>query len=430
MTRKTNFEGYDNISIEFLNKQNKSTSHVYKAYFRHFLKFTGKTGQQILDSKKADKNFETENKVMEFKQWMKTQKTPQGKPYSDNTIKTIIKTVMSFFQSNRTPLQLITSEKRKLNEKAKRTNQDYELTNETISKMALVGDLREKYILLLGKSFGLRVSDFTKLTYEKFKSIDLDQEPPIYIGETQTEKEGVNAYPFIDSDALPIVKAYLEYLNPKKDKPNNEKIITIQNEELSTILQILAKKANINLGGKRLRFHCLRKYLITNISIGTSESKWKQIIGKANPEEPYVNTTGLREIYLKAMERTTCINTNGNGKVSKLSEELTEAINKINRHETTIAILADTSKKKDSEIKEMKQTITEHADELKRLDKIYGTNIKEVMKTIAEGLRQDTIQKLNKIHPRDKAENEIAGNLIILESLLESIKIPEPETKK
>jgi len=49
--------------------------------------------------------------------------------------------------------------------------------------MKLVGDLREKYILLLGKSFGLRVGDFTALTYGTFRSINLDQEPPISIGE-------------------------------------------------------------------------------------------------------------------------------------------------------------------------------------------------------------------------------------------------------
>jgi ribosomal protein S2 len=37
-------------------------------------------------------------------------------------------------------------------------------------------------------------------------------------------------------------------LDSNKDKPNSERVIPINDEELSSIIQSLAKKANINLG--------------------------------------------------------------------------------------------------------------------------------------------------------------------------------------
>jgi CRISPR/Cas system CSM-associated protein Csm2 small subunit len=181
-----------------------------------------------------------------------------------------------------------------------------------------VGNLREKYIVLLGKSFGLRAGDFVTLTYGCFRSINLDDETPIFIGEFQTQKEGVTAYPFIDSDALPILKAVLD---SNKNKPNDERIITVSEDELSSIIQSLAVKANINLGGKHLRFHCFRKWLIDRLSSMMSESKWKQIVGKAISEGAYVSNFELKESYSKAMKLTTVL-LNGNGKVSKKVEEM------------------------------------------------------------------------------------------------------------
>jgi hypothetical protein len=378
MTRTDDFTGLDDVCIKFLKQQNHSTQLTYKSFLKIVLEFTGMTGQQILESKKADKNNEWEQRVLDFKQWMKE------KNFSDNTTKSAITTLKSFFNCYRTPLLFNQSEKRKLNGRAQRVTQDYELSNEDITKMISVGDLRERYIILLGKSLGLRVSDFTTLTYGTFRSINLNQEPPIYIGKLQTEKEGVTAFPFIDSDVLPIVKSILDI---NKDKPNDKKIITVQNEELSTILQTLATKAGINLGGKHLRFHCLRKYLCDRLSINTSDSKWKQIVGKAVSEDAYVSPLELREIYLKAMKYTT-ISTNGNGKVTKLSEELTELRNKINKQNAIIDALFENSTKKDLELAEVKSEL-----------KAVSTVVKAIAnsdfyKEMAEGIHEKLANKI------------------------------------
>jgi hypothetical protein len=378
VTRTDDFTGLDDVCIKFLKQQNHSTQLTYKSFLKIVLEFTGMTGQQILESKKADKNNEWEQKVLDFKQWMKE------KNFSDNTTKSAITTLKSFFNCYRTPLSFNQSEKRKLNGRAQRVTQDYELSNEDITKMFSVGDLRERYIVLLGKSLGLRVGDFTTLTYGTFRSINLDQEPPIYMGKLQTEKEGVTAFPFIDSDVLPIVKSILDI---NKGKPNDKKIITVQNEELSTILQTLATKAGINLGGKHLRFHCLRKYLCDRLSINTSDSKWKQIVGKAISEDAYVSPLELREIYLKAMKYTT-ISTNGNGKVTKLSEELTELNNKINKQNAIIDALFQNSTKKDLELEAVKS-------ELKALSNvILAIADSDIYKEMAEGIHEKMADKI------------------------------------
>ena len=192
------------------------------------------------------------------------------------------------------------------------------LTNDDLAKMVFVGNLGEKYIILLGKSFGLRAGDFVTLTYGCFRSINLSSEAPVFIEEFQTQKEGVTAYPFIDSDALPILKAVLD---SNKNKADSERIITVIDDELSSIMQVLAKKANISLGGKHVRFHCFRKWLIDRLSSMMSESKWKQIVGKAISEGAYVSSFELKESYSKVMKLTTVL-TNGNDKVSKQVEEM------------------------------------------------------------------------------------------------------------
>jgi len=319
------------------------------------------TGQQILESKRADKNYEWEKKVIAFKQWMKTQKTPKGDFYSDNAANTAINTLRSFFDFYRTPLQFSQNENRKLNGKAHRVTRDYMLTNDDIAKMVMVGNLREKYVVLQGKSFGLRAGDFASLTYGCFRSVNLDGEAPIFLDEFQTQKEGVTAYPFIDGDALPILKAVLD---SNKDKPDSERIITVNEDELSSIVQKLAQKANINLGDKNLRFHCFRKYLIDRLSSMMSESKWKQIVGKAISEDAYVSQFELKESYAKAMKLTTVF-TNGTGEVSKVVEEIQVEFQLAKSQ--LVDIIAQQKKDKDDlvqQIKGMYEFVHKHLDPL------------------------------------------------------------------
>jgi len=180
----------------------------------------------------------------------------------------------------------------------------------------------EKYILLVGKSVGLRVGDFLNITYGKLRSLNLNAEAPIFIGETVTMKEHVKAYPFLDSDSIPIVKAILERNPQAKD---TDRILDYTDASLTQSIQRLMAKAHIDTHGQIARFHNLRKYLIDRLSAVASESQWKQIVGKKIEEGAYISQDQLRDVYLRAMPS---IIINGNGKnlvkVEALESEVKE----------------------------------------------------------------------------------------------------------
>lgn len=302
----------DSVITEFLNHQKRSTRNTYTSYCRRLKEFTNETGKEILANPKLWKK-----KIFGFQQQL------IEKGYSECYAQSACGMIRGFFAYNDMPLFFNHGDSKRLAERNRKT-EDYLFSKEDISRMAMVGNLKERYVLLVGKSIGLRAGDFVNLTYGKFRGLKLDSEAPVFIGETITQKEHVKAFPFLDSDALPIIKAMLE---ANTDKPNNMEILMtkskkkhntlqkMQDSELSYILQSLGKRAKIENGSKRIRFHCLRKYLSDRLSSAMSESKWKQIVGKKISEGAYISADSLREDYLRAMP--TIAISNDNGKIKK-----------------------------------------------------------------------------------------------------------------
>jgi integrase len=288
----------DKATETWLNAQKKSTMPVYKTYWGYFIEFMGLTGDKIIESRKTDKDYNWEKQVMDFKQWM-----INNKGQSDNSAKTASATVRGFFSFHRLPLQFRRSESAKLSE-AKRKYEDYKFSREDLQKMVEVADLTEKYVIVVGKSFGLRAGDFLRLVRGDLEPY-VEREPPISIGEKETEKKGVMAYSFIDSDAKPIIKLMLDYMSTKGYVNPTDKMLSFGDEiQLTRVLRRVAVKACIKFGNKRIRFHCLRKFLIDRLSSHMSESKWKQIVGKTISEGAYVSSESLREDYARAMSET------------------------------------------------------------------------------------------------------------------------------
>jgi len=58
----------DKAVDEFLNSQTKEgTFKTYKTQMKQYLEFTGKTGQQLIDEKKADTTFQVENSMLAYR---------------------------------------------------------------------------------------------------------------------------------------------------------------------------------------------------------------------------------------------------------------------------------------------------------------------------------------------------------------------------
>lgn len=331
-----------------------STKATYKTAMKMYLDFTGKTGKELLEIKKADTEFKVEDTMAVFKKWLLEEKwkiEKKNKPYSSSFAVNCMMTARSFYAYYRMPLIFRKQEAKTLKQKT-RTTIDYLFDKDDLAKMALVGDLKQRYILLVGKSVGLRASDFTAFTYCTLRSLKLDNDAPIAIGEINTIKENVPAFPFLDSDAIPIVKQILE---SNKEKLDSDKVIADTEDNLSVVLQTLAKKAGIDPHGKRIRFHCLRKFAIDKLSAHASESQWKQIIGKAISEGAYVSQDQLRSIFNRAMPSMLI---NGNGIKAKKLMELENAIVESQKQILNLTTINQTLVKKIEELESQTKTMS------------------------------------------------------------------------
>ncbi len=287
-----NFEG-DKATLEWLNAQKASTRSSYKWNWSKFLEMVEMTGDEIIESRKNDEVFHWEKVVYDTKVALEQK-------FSSGTAKAIGTAARSFFAYHRSPLQFRRQEKKRLTE-ASVVNEDYRFSVDDLRAMAAVANLTEKYVLIVGKSIGLRDGDFRKLTRGDLEPY-IDREAPVSIGKLNTGKENVPAYPFLDSDAVEVVKLMLKAMNSKgKTAPETKMVSFHKHSQTSLIVRNLVKRAGINVGNKRTRFHCLRKFLIDRLSSFMSESKWKQICGKKIKESAYVSPDSLREDFKRAM---------------------------------------------------------------------------------------------------------------------------------
>jgi integrase len=290
----------DKASETWLGSQKRTTYWAYKTHWKRFAEFTGLNGDQILESKRNDKDFAWEAKVLEFKNWLMREPLL----LSPNSATAASQAIRGFFAYYRVPLVFQRRETRKLNEHPRKT-EDYRFSLQDLRKMDEVSDLQERYVVRAGKSFGFRAGDFLRLTRGDIEPY-VNGEPPVSIGSYHTQKEGVPAWPFLDSDALPIVKLVLEKMTRDGRTKQTERLLTYKKElELSRVLRRIADRSGVNPGSKLIRFHCLRKFLSDHLSSHMSESKWKQIVGKKISESAYISPDELRKDYLRAMPETT-----------------------------------------------------------------------------------------------------------------------------
>jgi len=376
----------EDLEKNWLDSLKTSSKRVYERGWEYFKEYCNMTTEQILEAKKQEENGEWKNKLFGFKKWLL-----EEKGLSPNTAKTATGIIRGFFQYYETPIMLRRNERIRI-DKASRSTRDYKFSRKDVAKMALIGNLEEQYILLAGKSFGLRASDFLRLTFGHFRQLDLTEELPIPLGEIYTTKKDIRAYPFIDSDSLPIIKAILEANKHRNDK---DRIITVRTSELTVILQRLAHKANIQHGDSRIRFHNLRKFLITRLSASMSESQWKQIIGKSISEDAYVSTELLRKAFERALKDITVMSGNGNGHSAKV-ELLIKAIKQLEDEnagrKTRIDLLQSDLKTVKEDKAELEKKFEDGAKSLEKLQEQVKV-LSDAFLVYQEGVKQELRKK-------------------------------------
>jgi integrase len=309
-------EKKDEAKEEWLNSQKEHTRRYYRAWFAKFEEFTKMAAEEILAARNVDKAGTWEAKVLSFKSWLLNEKK-----LSDYTATAYAMSVRGFFSYHRVPLQFRPIESKRIGERSRLT-EDYRFSLADLKKLYEVADVEERYVIMAGKSFGLRAGDFLALTRGDLEPY-VSHEPPASIGAIKTAKEKVQAYPFIDTDSQPIIKLMLEKLTREGKTKPNERITSFSKEiQLTRILQRLVVRAGLEVGNKEVRFHCLRKFLSDHLASHMSESKWKQIVGKKISEGAYISPDELRKDYTRAMEETTFGRQVDLEKRAKLSEEI------------------------------------------------------------------------------------------------------------
>ena len=324
---------------EFLDSiVNPNTRKGYRIGIKKFYEWFGKSPREILEARKDDLTQRSGEDLIEYRnraaRFEKEIEKFHGyllkQGYTTNTSRALTIGIRQLFRYYQMPVIMRAGSKVT---KTVKTSKNFPLRIEHVRRMFEVADLRERVILSMATDLGLRISDFIRIKKGALPS--LTQDPPVGF-DVMTGKEEVVAHGFLSAETIGLLKVYIPTLQ-KKDNPflfpSNGKR-PISDEWLNQLLRKLAEKAQIELNGKSLTFHCFRKmFLSTSIDSGIGLTAGKKLCGKAiaRSDDTYLTTVKLREKFVQlkkflTIKQSAKIESNIIEKletvVSKLSEEL------------------------------------------------------------------------------------------------------------
>ena len=290
---------------EFLDSvSNPSTKKGYRFGLNKFVEWFGKSAEEALTMRQEDLTQKAGENIIEFKnraarfekEIEKFHSHLIEKGYSINSARNMTLGIRQLFRYYQMPVTMRSGSKVS---QTVQTTKNFPLVIEHVRKMFEVANLKERTILSLAVDTGLRISDF--LTIKKTDLPPLDNEAPIAFT-LLTQKEKITANCFLSQESVELLKTYLS----TQQKKNNGYLFSsngkshISDEAISKMLKRLAEKAQIDLNGKSLSFHCFRKmFLSTSIDSGIGLTAGKKLCGKAiaRSDDTYLTTVKLREKF-------------------------------------------------------------------------------------------------------------------------------------
>jgi integrase len=324
---------------EFLNSiSNPRTRKGYRFGLNKFVEWFNKTPEEILATRQEDLTQKTGENLVEYrnraarfeKEIERFHSYLIEDGYSINSARNMTLGIRQLFRYYQMPVTMRSGSK--VSQTVK-TTKNFPLTIEHVRKMFQVANLKERTVLALAVDTGLRISDF--LAIKKSDLPLLDAEPPVAFT-LLTLKEKIPAYCFLSQETIDQLKTYLPALKNK----NNVYLFAsngkshISDEAVSRMLNRLAEKAQINLNGKRLTFHCFRKmFLSASIDSGIGLTAGKKLCGKAiaRSDDTYLTTVKLREKFIQlkkflAIRQSLQVETRQMEKLSTLVARLAEEL--------------------------------------------------------------------------------------------------------
>jgi site-specific recombinase XerD len=384
----------------------------YRFGLNKFVEWFGKPPEQVLALRQEDLTQKPGENLVEYrnraarfeKQIEKFHSYLIEKGYSINSARNMTLGIRQLFRYYQMPVVMRSGSRVS---QTVQTTKNFPLTIEHVRKMFEVANLKERTILSVAVDTGLRISDF--LTIKKTDLPPLDKEPPIGF-ELLTQKEKIPAHCFLSQESVDLLKTYL----PTLRKKNNVHLFAsngkshISDEAISKMLKRLAERAQIDLNGKRLSFHCFRKiFLSASIDSGIGLTAGKLLCGKAvaKSDATYLTTVKLREKFIQ-LKRFLSISEQPRIEAEKL-ESLKKAVSKLQEELIVQKTIAEAVSEENLKLKADMEALSKGQGVLeKRMDEMttlfqetFTDLVKESAETIdayAEKLKQKRDRKTRK----------------------------------
>jgi len=243
----------------------QQTRYGYLSTLKKFCEFVNKNPTEILKEKEGDKEFKNEKMVLEF--FTKQKSASSGKVH--------VARLVSFFDSNRLPLDFTREQVKRVSKAATPVYTDYIPTRDDLIKMCEVSDARDRAIVLTMSSAPISedLCDLTRAIFEqRYKEHvervgrgELGKDDPLCLaprgGYIYRGKTKIRIRPFLTPDAVHAIRVYLNtrrdsapwlFVTPTKGK--------MREQDINNMVQRLAKKAALEIPkGERIRAHAFRK---------------------------------------------------------------------------------------------------------------------------------------------------------------------------
>lgn len=414
----------DSFTESWLNSYGISTSKGYQVAINTFFQFLDQTwpekapwnGDKVHDDRNASqreddetKRFKYEDVIVRFANWLHSKKSERPLrselTISDNTVWAYCIAARSLFTFMRMPLLLNRPQKRAIAKTGNTRNMPYHLGLADIVAMKRQANTKERYVLVVGKSLGLRIGDFLSLRQGLFEGNLKDHDAPYSLGVIVTQKRKQPAYPFLDYEAYQAYVDWRQELQALNRWDGKDRYMLsgirpdshMTAQDINAMLKKLAFKAGVRVGNLRLSFHCFRRFLCDHLSTAVGDAnKWKQIIGKQIAESAYISSDNLREAYAKVMRYTCEEETIRLGDVSDLKEIVAVQEQKLNSQAKDIAYLVTHVKELKGVVQEFGEGMPKFLPELIRELNVKGLISPELLKQ-AETDTLDSLAKTKEV---------------------------------
>ena len=384
---KTSMQDHIADYIPYFHRGKKSTKLRNAQKLRKYCHWTQITPKQMIEQygkAKETNDFHgwernQVNKILEYYHWLTEQTNPKtGKKYSLNYCRTEPVGVLAFHTQNTKQLSDIT----KSFAPAQLPTDEYRFTQDDLRKMFYYGDTVEKALLSLAVCYGQGSKDFLALECQPFKQIiaearDKNLEFMMWIGEARA-KTSIQPRSFLTPECIESLEEYLRLLEKKHGKLpkylwcNSKLDRHITNEGLNKKLKRLVEKTNLKTYGKRVKFHCIRKFTFSRLR-RIDHQIAKIIVAKkvSASDMTYEEINEQCEKVFRLAYKDISLNGDVTGKVkqrqSKKIEELENAITTISKELHAYKTTTETLSKK---LEEQEKKAKAYRDKMLELENL------------------------------------------------------------